>query len=79
MRFLAYDGGRCSGDRRGGAFVFSGGNDERLEFGAGLRVSRGEEVGDGEEESTGAVIALAPGKPNFAGYIQSYGCLLFVY
>ena len=56
MRFLAYEGGCWRGDRLGGAFVFSGGNAERFGFGGGLRASLGEDVGEGDADSTAVII-----------------------
>lgn len=58
MRFLAYEGGRGSGDRRAdcGALVLSGGSVERFGFGAGLRASLVEEVGEGDADSTAVMM-----------------------
>ena len=39
--------------------MLSGGNEERLGFGAGLRVSRGEDVGEGDADSTAVIVQNA--------------------
>ena len=66
MRFRAYEDGCWSGDLRGGVFVFSGGNVERLEFGAGLRASLGEDVGEGDADSPAVMVLNREGARAFS-------------
>lgn len=61
MRLLAYEGGRGRGERRAFGCVFRGGRVERLGFGGGLCVWRGEDVGDGDADSTAVMLDVAIG------------------